>query len=101
MIDYLASKNVQQLTSSAILLLSPFLNTSLNPSINYPFVKMSVEPYMLPETVYNFAGPVQLDHRKLNLIEQFATNLIANTHDLEPDLARVLNEDFWHLYESQ
>jgi hypothetical protein len=92
--------SAQQLTCSGILLLSPFLSATLSPTINYPFSEVSGQSFEIPGSVYTFPGRSDLAIGQFNVIERFASQLVANTKDLDSEVATALNEDFWLLYES-
>lgn len=39
------------------------------------------------------------DAERLNVLTSFAKNLLENSMNLEPDVAQILNDNFWEIYD--
>jgi hypothetical protein len=90
----------QTMTASALILfLLPSLNLPI-PSNNYTLSTSSELSKLLPnENRYEFADSSSEDAERLSILRDFADKLLGNTKDMDPEIAKIVNDNFWDLYE--
>jgi hypothetical protein len=49
--------------------------------------------------LYNFAETVSIEEHEVKVLENFVTKLLNNTKDMDADIAQIVNENFWDIYE--
>lgn len=89
--------------TGAILFYAPSFAPTLLPSRNYLSEQKSElrgnlwDPW--PQNPYydNAEKHSSEDMQNLMIIQQFASTLIANLQDLDPEISKKVNEDFWNL----
>lgn len=89
--------------TAALLIYAPVFEPTLLPSKNYlPEQKsdareISWNPW--PQNPYydNAKNYSSEDLKNLMIIQEFASTLVANLQELDPEISRKVNEDFWNL----
>lgn len=92
------------LSATAALLIStaPLNESSLLPSKNYsieeggtlkkyPWEQLADNPY------YDYTGKHSEDIHNLIVIHNFASTLLENIQDLDPEIAKQVSKNFWNL----
>lgn len=87
-----------------LLQILPLVAISLLPIANYPAPVRSPAPlYDQRDTqtgnqYYSFTDPTQ-EHHRAYVLEDFATTLLSSMEDMDPEIARAVNDGFWDMYE--
>ncbi len=94
--------NIQQQTTGLLRIL-PLFAATLIPTATYP-VPQQESGYNRAYTnvgnqFYRLAEPLSDEQQQMQIIQNFAVNLLSNTKDMDADIARITSEQFWEMYE--
>lgn len=96
--------NVTAQHTVGLLQVLPFFAISLLPIANYPAPVRSPAPLydqrgtQTGNQYYSFTDPDQGRYRA-HVLEAFATTLLSSMEDMDPEIAKAVNDGFWDMYE--